>query len=66
MKRELIAFDDTELRDWLIDLIANSSQDFLCALAEAAINASSEDYLVVRPALIDLKRKYKRTNARCK
>ena len=58
MKRKLTAFDDTKLSDWLIDLIADSSEGFLRALAEAVITAAAEDYVIVRPALFGLKRKY--------
>jgi len=58
MKDKLIAFDDTELSDWLIDLIADGSEDFLCAFAEAVVTADAEDYSVIRPGLIELKRKY--------
>jgi len=53
-----IAFDDSELRDWLIDLIEDGSQEFLRALAEAVLTADAEDYVVIRPVLIDLKRKH--------
>jgi hypothetical protein len=57
-KRRVTALDDRELSDWLIDLMADSSGEFLCALAEAVVAASAEDYIIVRPALVDLKRKY--------
>ena len=58
MKKNPIAFDDRELRNWLIDLIADGSQEFLSALAEAVLSADAEDYDVIRPVLLDLKRKY--------
>ena len=54
----LIAFEDTELNEWLIEAIADGSGQFLPALAEAAVVACAEDYSLVRPVLIDLKRKY--------
>jgi hypothetical protein len=53
-----VAFDDGDLRDWLIDVIQDGSHHFLCAFAEAVVTASAEDYCVVRPVLIELKRKY--------
>jgi hypothetical protein len=55
----LIAFEDNELNEWLIEAIADSSGQFLPALAEAAVVACAEDYSLVRPVLIDLKRKYR-------
>ena len=58
MKDQLTAFDDLELSDWLIDLIADGSQDFLSALAEVAVTADAEDYGVIRPALVEFRRKY--------
>ena len=54
MKHKPIAFDDSDLGDWLIDLIADGSENFLCALAEAVMNADAEDYAIIRPALIEL------------
>jgi len=58
MKDKPTAFDDRELSDWLMDLIADGSQDFLSALAEVAATADAEDYGVIRPALVKIKRKY--------
>jgi hypothetical protein len=57
MNNKLIALDDSELGNWLIDLIADGSDNFLCALAEAVVTADAADYDVIRPALIELKRK---------
>ncbi len=54
----LIAFNDAELTEWLMQAIEESSGQFLPALAEAAVIACAEDYFLVRPVLIDLKRKY--------
>jgi hypothetical protein len=59
MKDKLIAFDDRELRDWLISLIEDGPAYFLCALSEAAVTPNAEDYNLIRPALIELKRKYR-------
>jgi hypothetical protein len=58
MKEKLIAFDDNQLSDWLMDVIAHGSDNFLCSLAEAVVTANAEDYSVIRPGLIELKRKY--------
>ncbi len=58
MNGKLIAFDDSELGTWLIELIADESDNFLCALAEAVVTANAADYDVIRPALLELKRKY--------
>ena len=55
---ELTAFDDSELGSWLIDLIADGSDIFLCALAEAVVTADPANYDVIRPALIELRHKY--------
>ena len=52
------AFDDDELRNWLMECIAEGSDIFLCAIAEAAVAALEEDYLVLRPALLELRRKH--------
>ena len=57
-KDKLIAFDDTELSDWVLTLGEERSGRFLCALAEAVMKADSEEYSVIRPALVNLKRKY--------
>jgi hypothetical protein len=58
MKDKPTAFDDRELSDWLMDLIADGSQNFLSALAEVAVTADAEDYGVIRPALVEFRRKY--------
>ena len=58
MRDKLIAFDDSELIDWLVDLIESGSDSFLNLLAEAALTADAEDYCVIRPGLTELKRKH--------
>ena len=58
MKGKPIVFDDSELGDWLIGLIEDGSNEFLSALAEAVVTADAEHYGVLRPALVELKRKY--------
>lgn len=54
----MIAFEDSELSEWLIQAIEEGPGQFLRALAEAAVIACPEDYCLVRPVLIRLKRKY--------
>jgi hypothetical protein len=58
MKSKLIAFDDIEVSDWLVGLIADGSENFLSAFAEAVVTADAEDYSIIRPGLIELKHKY--------
>lgn len=57
-KDKMIAFDDSELSDWVLTLGEERSGRFLCALAEAVMKADPEEYSVIRPALVNLKRKY--------
>ena len=54
----MIAFEDSELSEWLIQAIEEAPGQFLRALAEAAVTACPEDYSVVRPVLMSFKRKY--------
>lgn len=58
MKGKRIAFDDIELADWLMDLIADGPENFLQALAEAVVTANADDYGVIRPALVELRRRH--------
>jgi len=60
MRRKFVAFDDLDLKSWLLKLIADPSPSFLGALAEAVLTASPEDYALVRPCLIRLKEKCRR------
>ena len=60
MKYEFAAFDDKELNPWLLDLIEEPSASFFGALAEAALTASPEEYRLIRPSLLQLKRKSRR------
>jgi hypothetical protein len=54
---DVIAFDDKELNEWLMQATEERTGQFLPALAEAAVIACAEDYCLGRPVLIDLKRK---------
>jgi hypothetical protein len=58
VRGHLTAFDDEELSNWLMECIEGASENFLCAVAEAALAANAEDYLVIRPALLALRRKH--------
>jgi len=60
MNRNLIAFDDSALIDWLLELIEQASPRFLSFLAEAAILADPEEYATLRPGLLLLKQKHLR------
>jgi hypothetical protein len=57
-KDKLILFDDVEMSEWLLKLTDNSSGQFLHALSEAVLKASDEEYAIIRPALMDLKRRH--------
>jgi hypothetical protein len=59
----LTALDDRELSEWVMALGGECSGHFLCALAEAVMKADPEDYSVIRPALMNLKRKYPDANS---
>jgi hypothetical protein len=53
-----IPFDDDELRNWLMECVEDGSENFLCAVAEAAFSANTEDYAVILPALLALKERH--------
>ena len=57
------AFDDKELSEWVMAPGEECSGRFLCALAEAVMKADAEDYSIIRPALLKLKRKYPDANS---
>ena len=59
----VIAFDDAELNEWLLQAIEENRGEFLSSLAEAMLSAGAEDYTLVRPALMRLKRKYRVVNS---
>lgn len=63
-KEALIAFDDNELKSWVMRLGEERSSRFLCALAEAVMKADADDYSIIRPALLDLKRRHHRGRPR--
>jgi hypothetical protein len=51
--------EDRELKDWLSVLGDTYLDGFLYAISVAATKATDEDYSIIRPALMDLKRKYR-------
>jgi hypothetical protein len=57
------AFDDRELSEWVMAFGEECSGRFLCALAEAVMKADAEDYSIIRPALLKLKRKFPDANS---
>jgi hypothetical protein len=59
VRKHLTAFDDNELSDWLMECIEDGSENFLGAVAEAALAASADDYFVIPPALLALRGKHK-------
>lgn len=57
----MTAQQDHELRNWIFCLANQSprtSGSFLAALGNAAVRADDENYLLLRPALLALKKKY--------
>lgn len=57
MRPNIVAFDDRALIDWLLKLVQERSPHFLSFLAEAAMLADAEEYAIIRPGLLLLKRK---------
>ena len=56
MKATVAAFEDKQLSNWLMRVVEQQSPGFLCLLAEAVLAASPEEYAILRPVLIRLKR----------
>jgi len=57
----MIAHQDPKLLPWLLGIVngcPNPSGDFLRALAEAALRADAENYVTLRPALLDIRTRY--------
>lgn len=50
--------DDVDMTEWLVLLKNNSREHFLSALSEAVMKADRDEYSIIRPALMELKRKY--------
>ena len=54
----MIPDNDRDVTEWLLQLSSSRSEHFLCALSDAVMRADDDDYSIIRPALMDLKRKY--------
>jgi len=52
------AHTDPELRDWLWASEEGNALAFVRTVAEAALLASMPDYVLLRPVLVELKRRY--------
>lgn len=51
--------DDFELTDWLLVVVNDGlAGDFLKFLAMAALRADHENYPILRPALLEIKKRY--------
>ena len=59
MEANLHPNEDRELKEWLSVLGEMPLDGFLHAISAAAMKAADEDYSIIRPALMDLKRKYR-------
>ena len=60
------AHTDPELNSWLLTILNGDPErriapagDFLKSLAHAALRADIDNYAILRPALLKMKRKYK-------
>lgn len=54
--------DDPELSKWIWGVIDRNSGDFLKALAMAALRADHENYPLLRPALLEISKRYPKYN----
>lgn len=55
----MIANNDPELYKWLSNAMNKAGGgSFVYAVARAAFQADSENYMILRPALLQLKKKY--------
>lgn len=57
----MIAQEDRELLPWLLGIVNHRptrAGDFLKAVADAALRADFENYAILRPALLELQKKY--------
>jgi hypothetical protein len=49
--------DDSAMFDWLVNA-KRQGGSFISALADAALHADSENYPILRPALLVMRKKY--------
>jgi hypothetical protein len=52
------ANDDRYTKECLMQLSSKGPEHFLSVLSEAVLKADEDDYSIIRPALMNLKRKY--------
>lgn len=57
-----IGHHDSELTDWLLNVVNSNAGDFLRDLAKAALRADHENYPLLRPALLEIKKRYPKYN----
>jgi hypothetical protein len=54
----MIAQEDTELVNWILGIQRLHAGSFLQAIADAAVRADGQNYLLLRPALLQFRSKY--------
>lgn len=57
----MIAQQDNKLLDWLLGIVRkrpNRSGSFLQSLADTAMRADAQNYPILRPALLEIQKKY--------
>lgn len=61
----MIAQEDEELLNWLLGIMherPNRSGGFLRSLADTAMRADAQNYPILRPALLEIQKKYPQYN----
>ena len=53
---------DPELTGWLLNVVNSNAGDFLRDLAKAALRADHENYPLLRPALLEISKRYPKYN----
>ncbi|MGH7936663.1 MAG: hypothetical protein ACREF8_06610, partial [Chthoniobacterales bacterium] len=59
---KMIWQEDSDLMDWLLGIRPKNAGDFLQSVAMAAMRADAQNYMILRPALLELKAKYPKYN----
>jgi hypothetical protein len=60
----VISSDDRTATEWLTTIAREHPAHFLASLWEALVKANDDDYSIIRPALMELKRKYANLHGR--
>jgi hypothetical protein len=60
----VISSDDRTATEWLTIIAHEHPAHFLASFWAALVKANDEDYLIIRPALMNLKRKYANLHGR--